>query len=328
VPRRPLPPPGDLADAEPAVPHPRTRLGRLERFFFVHLGTLYPILVYFHRAQDAGFTMDGVANASLHALGAGLAYAALARWRGQLKQADIGLLLLWATGAVTTRLGPTAVADLFVHYSPALIFVAFGLTAVVPLLLRRTPFTDFYLRRQVPAWQLHLSVTHEISRLMAAFWTLVFFAAAAVAASRPTEPTYTTFWPNLIVFVVGIPAALWLPPLYLKLFPPPRPTRADALVLGLPMAFDARRAGPARATFQFHVTGEVGGSWCVRVADGRCTAFVGTAHAPDLTIRTPADVWVRVAHGELDGGDALMQGLYTVEGDYALLPKLGEWFAV
>ena len=309
------------------MPPPATRLGRLERVFFMHLGTLVPIFVYFAAAQSAGFTADGVARASLRALIVGGAYAALARWRGELKQADLGLLALWAAGTVATRVGPAAVADLFVHYSPALVFVAFGATALVPLLLGRPPFTDYYLRRQVPAWQLAMPATRDISRLMAAFWTLVFSAAAAVAATRPTEPLYTTVWPNLIVFAVGMPAALWLPPLYLKLFPPARPARPDALVLGMPLAFDPRRAGAARATFQFHVTGDVGGSWCVHVADGRCTAFVGTAAAPDLVIRTPGDVWVRLAHGELDGGDALLRGLYAVEGDYALLPKLGEWFA-
>lgn len=43
-------------------------------------------------------------------------------------------------------------------------------------------------------------------------------------------------------------------------------------------------------------------------------------------IHTPSDVWLAVSRGEMDGQVALMQGKYTVEGDFNLLLKLNEMF--
>ena len=96
--------------------------------------------------------------------------------------------------------------------------------------------------------------------------------------------------------------------------------------MGMPLAFDRRAARDARASIQFRVTGAEPGEFHLRVAGGRCQSFVGTAPEPDLTIYTPDAVWMRVARGELDGGQALAEGLYRAEGDVAILTKLGEWF--
>ena len=53
----------------------------------------------------------------------------------------------------------------------------------------------------------------------------------------------------------------------------------------------------------------------------------GVTEAPDLTVTTPSAVWVRIAHGELDGGKALADGLYQVQGDFGILTRMKEWFA-
>ena len=47
-----------------------------------------------------------------------------------------------------------------------------------------------------------------------------------------------------------------------------------------------------------------------------------------VTIDTPEAVWLRVARGEIDGRQALMDGLYRAEGDLLVLAKLTEWFPV
>jgi putative sterol carrier protein len=43
-------------------------------------------------------------------------------------------------------------------------------------------------------------------------------------------------------------------------------------------------------------------------------------------VYTPDDVWVGIAHGRIDGTQALAEGLYRVEGDLAILTRMGEWF--
>jgi putative sterol carrier protein len=115
-----------------------------------------------------------------------------------------------------------------------------------------------------------------------------------------------------------------LPLLYMRFADLGMPTSAEPIIMGMPFMFDKRAAGDVAATIQFKVTDS--GDYWLQIARGRCKSFEGAAPSPDLTIRTPDAVWTRISRGELDGGQALMEGLYTIEGDFALLPKLGEWF--
>jgi hypothetical protein len=121
-------------------------------------------------------------------------------------------------------------------------------------------------------------------------------------------------------------ANLWLPLLYFKVFPPSLPRAVDALVMGMPLAFDRRAARDARASIQFRVSGDEAGDYYLRIERGTCRSFEGMAPAADLTVYTPDEVWVRIARGELDGGKALAEGLYRAEGDLDVLAKLGDWF--
>src|SRR5207247_1717357 len=161
---------------------------------------------------------------------------------------------------------------------------------------------------------------------MTAYWVLVFFSAAGLAASAPTDWRFTALFPNLLTFGAGVTAPRWLPRPYLKLFPPELPTAIEPLLMGMPLAFDRKAAGDGRAVIQFRVSGAEAGDYHVRVEGGRCRSFAGPAPAPDLVVHTPDTVWIRIARGELDGGRALQDGLYRVEGDLAVLAKMDEWF--
>lgn len=304
-------------------PHPH---GRLVRFFFMHLGTVIGIVVYLVLGERAAWSADGVARAIWTAFAVHTAYAALALTQGELKQFDLGFWLLFAGGAIAAALGATPVLALFQRYAGALIFTTLTLTALVPLLLGRTPFTVYHAVRQTPRWQWRTPSFREVCRVMAGFWVLLFVAAAALCVARPTDPVFTLVYPNLLVFLIGMPAGRWLPPLWLRRFPPPLPDTAEALIMGMPLALDAAAARDARAVIQFRVSGKEPGDYWLRVEGGRSESFEGTAQRADLTVHTPDHVWVGIAHGRLDGARALLEGKYRAEGDLSVLTKLQEWF--
>jgi hypothetical protein len=301
-------------------------LPRPVRFFFMHLGSLVGVVAYVVVSERAGYSAEGVGRALWIALGVHGAYALVARAAGELKHFDVSFGLLWAVGAVAAAAGVAPVLALYQRYSAVLIFGTLALTAAVPLLLGRSPFTMYFAVRQAPRWQHRTPAFAAINRVMSGFWALVFVAGVLLAAARPADPTFTFVLPNLLVLLVGLPAAIWLPPLYLRLYPPAVPDAAEPLIMGMPLAFDRTAAGDTRAVVQFRVTGPAPGDYWLRVADGRCESFEGTAPAPDLTVTTPDAVWVRIARGELDGGRALADGLYAVDGDLLVLAKLGQWF--
>lgn len=293
----------------------------MSRFFFMHLGSFVAVFLYIALLESAG-----VAPALWIALGAHTAYAALARWHGEHKHFDLGIWLLFALGAVSSLAGVEPVVALYRRYFGVLLFGTLALTALIPLLLGRETFTYYFARRQMPAWQLRMPVFDAISRVMTGWWVFVFTLAAAFCAARPADWRFTLLLPNLAVFLLGMPAAVWLPALYTRLLPPPTPEAIEPLILGMPSVFDRRAAADARATIQFHVSGAEAGDYHLRIAGGRCESAEGLAKAPDLVVRTPDTVWKRIARGELDGGQALAGGLYAAEGDLAVLTKLSAWF--
>ncbi|MBT4310504.1 MAG: hypothetical protein HN560_14845 [Anaerolineae bacterium] len=95
---------------------------------------------------------------------------------------------------------------------------------------------------------------------------------------------------------------------------------------GMPLTFNPEAAAGLTATIQFNVSGDEPGVYHLSIADGECHFHKGAADSPTLTIATPSDAWLKISHGELSGQDALMQGLYTADGDLSLMLKMDALF--
>jgi multimeric flavodoxin WrbA/putative sterol carrier protein len=98
------------------------------------------------------------------------------------------------------------------------------------------------------------------------------------------------------------------------------------LILQMPKGFNPSAANGIAGDLQFDLSGAGGGKLFLSIGGGQCTAHEGASVAPLLTIKAPGEVWLRLARGELDRPKALMEGLYSVDGDMALLMKMGEIF--
>jgi len=257
----------------------------------MNLGTLVGIFVYFHLCGPVvPYSLANVIHALRTALVVHTIYMAIARWLGEMKQFDVTLWLLLGVGTLASYVDATSILWAYQHYSPAMLFTAFGLTALLPLLFGREPFTVYYGVRQAPKWQHRTPAFMKITRVMAGFWAIVFFTAAVLCYARPTDPMFTFVYANLVILGIGLTAGFWLPPLYLKLFPPAMPDTAEPIIMGMPLVFDRGAAGDARAVIQFRVSGDEPGDYWLRVDNGRCESFEGMAPEPDLTVHTPGDV--------------------------------------
>jgi len=94
----------------------------------------------------------------------------------------------------------------------------------------------------------------------------------------------------------------------------------------MPLTFQPDAAEGLAATIQFDVSGPEPGIYHLSIANGTCLFYEGPADSPTLTIKTPSDVWLKISRGELSGQKALLEGLYTAEGDLSLLLKLDSLF--
>jgi hypothetical protein len=94
----------------------------------------------------------------------------------------------------------------------------------------------------------------------------------------------------------------------------------------MPLGFDPSAARGVEAVYQFDVSGAETFQAHLKISGGACNYHEGPAPAPGVVIRTPGEVWLAIARGELDGQQAFMSGRYTAEGDLALLLKLQAFF--
>ena len=103
-------------------------------------------------------------------------------------------------------------------------------------------------------------------------------------------------------------------------------TSCRELLQSMPLGFQKEKAGDLEAVFQFEISGEEQFTAHLRIAEGRCTYAEGPHEHPDVTIKSPAAVWLAVSKGELNGQRAFMAGKYRAEGDLSLLMKLQNLF--
>ena len=106
----------------------------------------------------------------------------------------------------------------------------------------------------------------------------------------------------------------------------PIPDTAKEIVEALPLVFQSDRAEGMNETFQFELTGEGGGTWVAKIADGQCNITEGGIDKPSATISMEATDYVAIAQGKLDMARAFMGGKIKVKGDMGLVMKLPDLF--
>ena len=98
------------------------------------------------------------------------------------------------------------------------------------------------------------------------------------------------------------------------------------LIEMMPRAFNSKKAGDLKATIQFKVTGSEDFSAYLSIENQKCLFQQGEAAKADIVITTPADLWMDISTGKVNGQTAFMSGKYQVKGDMSLLLKMGDLF--
>jgi len=101
---------------------------------------------------------------------------------------------------------------------------------------------------------------------------------------------------------------------------------ARELVQNSPMAFRREKAEGVNAVIQFDVTGSDVFQGYLTIKDGECTYTDGVVVNPTLTIKTPADVWVKMLMGDLNPQTAFFKRMYQAQGDMSLFMRMGQMF--
>lgn len=96
----------------------------------------------------------------------------------------------------------------------------------------------------------------------------------------------------------------------------------------MPSQFQADKAGDMNAVILFDLSGEGGGQWNVKIADGACDINEGTVDSPKATVRMDAGDYKDMITGKLNPMMAFMSGKVKVEGDLNSVMKFQQLFGM
>ncbi len=91
-------------------------------------------------------------------------------------------------------------------------------------------------------------------------------------------------------------------------------------------SFDSARAGGRNVSFQYNFTGAVSGSCYAIIADGAIQVAEGRHAAPNATVTSDFDLWLRIITYHLDMLMAYQEGMFTIEGDVESVLESDAWF--
>ena len=97
--------------------------------------------------------------------------------------------------------------------------------------------------------------------------------------------------------------------------------------MGAKLAADPNRTAGMTASYQFHITGDGGGEWYLRIVDGKPEVSKGTLEKADVVQTMTAEDYVALATGKVPGQELFFSGRMKVEGDGFLGMKLGQILA-
>ena len=91
--------------------------------------------------------------------------------------------------------------------------------------------------------------------------------------------------------------------------------------------FIPEKADGVNAIIAFDLSGENGGSFWIRVADGSAESGEGAQSDAAMTVKATADDWHAVATGQMNAMQAFMTGKLKIMGDMGLAMKMQTMFA-
>ncbi len=91
--------------------------------------------------------------------------------------------------------------------------------------------------------------------------------------------------------------------------------------------FIPEKAGGVNAIIAFDLSGENGGSFWIKVADGSAVSGEGAQSDAVMTVKATADDWHAVATGQMNAMQAFMTGKLKIMGDMGLAMKMQTMFA-
>ena len=100
----------------------------------------------------------------------------------------------------------------------------------------------------------------------------------------------------------------------------------EEMILEHETAFIPDQAEGVEAEVQYHLTGEEGGDWIIKLDGDSCTVEAGISEKPKVVVKADAQDFKQILSGEADPMNYFMKGKLKISGDLGLAVKLTSFF--
>lgn len=284
---------------------------------------------------------------------AALSFVVLLR-QNEASPIHAGFLIFLSMATLVLWLWPSALDEWLGRFPSTTLYAVLFLIAVAPPILGRPGFTTYFAKKQQPEAVWDTDVFRVINVHLTWFWAALFILAGLLGLVPTLTPLHGPLWeplfdglfPMVLMVGVGLPVTKFYPVHYQrKMGVTPASGEGGAgesatptagaesartcreLFEMMPRGFNAEAADGLTAVYQFEISGDEEFTAHLEIADGKCVYGDGPADSPDVTVKSPAGVWLAISKGHKDGQAAFMAGEYKFEGDLSLLMRLGSLFS-
>lgn len=257
----------------------------------------------------------------------------LAAWKGIATYFMVGISGTVLLGAIAVFFTP-ALGQLFLeHVIPSLYIALFSVTFFPPL-FGISPFTYEYSKKDYPKAIWPTRQFKVINLILNYIWAGIFAGVFVLSLIQYSDSSLTqqllqNIIPIAILLGIGYPLTKKLPDylqqvLYLG---PIRFSSIEDMFAALPHGLNKKKAEGIDAVIQFNLSGEENENGYLTIQNQTCGYTFGKHPGPTMTINAPGQVWLDITNGDLAGDKALLEGMYTVEGDASLLLNFADLFS-
>ncbi|MBU3917990.1 NAD(P)H-dependent oxidoreductase [bacterium] len=258
----------------------------------------------------------------------------LAKRRREITYFMLGITTMVFLGTLSVFFIPF-LGQLFLMNAIPALYVALFSVAFFPPLFKIAPFTHEYSKKDYPpaVWstQQFLGINLILNYIWAGIFVVTFFLSLITYSdSILTQQLMQNIIPMAILLGIGYPLTKFLPG-FIQQHSKTGPVHFDTvkdLFSAMPFGMNKKKAEGIDAVVQFHLSGEENEIGYLTIRNQACTYTTGEHPEPTMIINSPSEVWLGISNGEIPGDKALLNRLYTVEGDASLLLKFEDLFSI
>lgn len=214
------------------------------------------------------------------------------------------------------------------------LYIALFLSAAIPPVLGLKPFTHFFAKGRYPEAIVRSKKFRKINLTINWIWTAIFLTCAILSGTHvshdPEIHVYlSVVLPIALQILIGIPSIIVIPRIssLKKKKSGFQFESNNEMFQSISLGLNPEKAKGVNLVLQFCLTGKENLDGFLTIKDQKCFYTQGMSNEFDVKIISDSEIWLKISNGQLSGEKALIENLYSIEGDLDALLDFNKLFS-